>query len=64
MGTLSDPIVGIDLGTSNAVVAHADGAGPARVLADDVGAKIHPSVGGMPQQDVAASRDRLQQLRR
>ena len=42
MEILSDPIVGIDLGTSNAVVAHADGTGPATLLADDAGAKIHP----------------------
>jgi molecular chaperone DnaK len=41
---LSDPIVGIDLGTSNSVVAHADEAGNARVLADEGGYKIHPSV--------------------
>jgi len=32
---LSDPIVGIDLGTSNSVVAHADAAGHVKVLADD-----------------------------
>jgi molecular chaperone DnaK len=41
---LSDPIVGIDLGTSNSVVAHADAAGNVKVLADDSGYKIHPSV--------------------
>jgi molecular chaperone DnaK len=41
---LSDPIVGIDLGTSNSVVAHADDAGVVKVLADDSGYKIHPSV--------------------
>jgi molecular chaperone DnaK len=41
---LNDPIVGIDLGTSNSVVAHADAAGIVRVLADDSGAKVHPSV--------------------
>jgi molecular chaperone DnaK len=41
---LSDPIVGIDLGTSNSVVAHADAAGNVRVLADDAGGKVHPSV--------------------
>ena len=44
MEALTDPIVGIDLGTSNSAVAHANGAGPAQVLADDGGAKIHPSV--------------------
>jgi molecular chaperone DnaK len=44
MEALSDPIVGIDLGTSNSVVAHADGAGPVQVFADDGGYKIHPSV--------------------
>lgn len=41
---MSDPIVGIDLGTSNSVVAHADETGTARVLADEGGYKIHPSV--------------------
>ena len=41
---MNDPIVGIDLGTSNTVVAHADAAGQVRVLADDSGYKIHPSV--------------------
>ena len=41
---MSDPIVGIDLGTSNTVVAHADATGNARVLADEQGFKIHPSV--------------------
>ena len=41
---MSDPIVGIDLGTSNSVVAHADEAGNTRVLADESGYKIHPSV--------------------
>ncbi|MBV8757996.1 MAG: Hsp70 family protein [Deltaproteobacteria bacterium] len=41
---MNDPIVGIDLGTSNTVVAHADAAGQVRVLADDAGYKIHPSV--------------------
>jgi molecular chaperone DnaK len=41
---LTDPIVGIDLGTSNSVVAHADAAGSVTVLADDGGYKIHPSV--------------------
>ncbi|MEO7091946.1 MAG: Hsp70 family protein, partial [Polyangiales bacterium] len=41
---MSDPIVGIDLGTSNSVVAHADEAGNVRVLADEGGYKIHPSV--------------------
>jgi molecular chaperone DnaK len=41
---LSDPIVGIDLGTSNSVVAYADATGSVKVLADDAGAKVHPSV--------------------
>ncbi|HEU0030910.1 MAG TPA: Hsp70 family protein [Kofleriaceae bacterium] len=40
----SDPIVGIDLGTSNSVVAHTDDGGQVHVLADDSGYKIHPSV--------------------
>jgi molecular chaperone DnaK len=41
---VSDPIVGIDLGTSNTVVAHADASGVANVLPDSSGIKIHPSV--------------------
>ena len=41
---MSDPIVGIDLGTSNSVVAYCDATGAVRVLADDSGHKIHPSV--------------------
>ncbi|HUJ58223.1 MAG TPA: Hsp70 family protein [Kofleriaceae bacterium] len=41
---MNDPIVGIDLGTSNAVVGYADDAGTVRVLADESGYKIHPSV--------------------
>ena len=41
---MNDPIVGIDLGTSNSVVAHADAAGAVKVLADEGGAKVHPSV--------------------
>ena len=41
---MADPIVGIDLGTSNTVVAHADDGGTVHVLPDDNGSKIHPSV--------------------
>jgi molecular chaperone DnaK len=41
---VADPIVGIDLGTSNTVVAHADEGGGVRVMADEGGYKIHPSV--------------------
>ncbi len=41
---MSDPIVGIDLGTSNSVVAYSEAAGSARVLADENNYKIHPSV--------------------
>ncbi len=41
---MSDPIVGIDLGTSNTVVAHANDSGTVQVLADGNGFKIHPSV--------------------
>jgi len=41
---VSDPIVGIDLGTSNTVVAACDETGNPQVLADDNGYKIHPSV--------------------
>jgi molecular chaperone DnaK len=41
---VSDPIVGIDLGTSNTVVAYAAETGGVTTLADEAGAKIHPSV--------------------
>ena len=41
---MRDPIVGIDLGTSNSVVAYADEASVVKVLPDDGGYKIHPSV--------------------
>ncbi|MBA3540697.1 MAG: Hsp70 family protein, partial [Deltaproteobacteria bacterium] len=41
---MTDLTVGIDLGTSNSVVAYADGAGKVQVLADDASYKIHPSV--------------------
>ena len=41
---MNDPVIGIDLGTSNTVVAHADETGTARVLSDDAGYKLHPSV--------------------
>ncbi|HSD86727.1 MAG TPA: Hsp70 family protein [Kofleriaceae bacterium] len=42
---MTDPIVGIDLGTSNTVVARADGVtGRVQVLADANGYRIHPSV--------------------
>jgi len=41
---VTDPIVGIDLGTSNTVVACCDDQGQPRVLADDNGYKIQPSV--------------------
>ncbi|MBA3818218.1 MAG: Hsp70 family protein, partial [Deltaproteobacteria bacterium] len=41
---MRDPIVGIDLGTSNSVVAHVDSTGKVGVLADDGGFRIHPSV--------------------
>ncbi len=41
---MNDPIVGIDLGTSNSVVAHADASGIVTVLADEAGGKVHPSV--------------------
>jgi molecular chaperone DnaK len=39
-----DPIVGIDLGTSNSVVAAADDNGDPRVLTDSAGSAIQPSV--------------------
>jgi molecular chaperone DnaK len=41
---VSDHIVGIDLGTSNSVVAVCDQLGTPRVLADDGGYKVQPSV--------------------
>lgn len=41
---MADVIVGIDLGTSNCVVAHRDPGAEVRVLADEAGYKIHPSV--------------------
>ncbi|HEY5945905.1 MAG TPA: Hsp70 family protein, partial [Kofleriaceae bacterium] len=41
---MTDPIIGIDLGTSNTVVAHANETGQVQVLADANGFKIHPSV--------------------
>lgn len=41
---MRDPIIGIDLGTSNTVSAFADPSGAVKVLADDAGYKIHPSV--------------------
>ncbi len=41
---MSDPIVGIDLGTTNSVVAVCDSTGAPRVLPDERGTKIHPSV--------------------
>jgi molecular chaperone DnaK len=41
---VTDPIVGIDLGTSNTVVAHTGPQGVVAVLADANGFKIHPSV--------------------
>jgi len=41
---VSDPIVGIDLGTSNTVVAHAGDPGNVQILGDANGYKIHPSV--------------------
>ena len=41
---MSDPIIGIDLGTTNSVAARCDEAGVPQVLADDRGNKIQPSV--------------------
>ena len=40
----NDPIIGIDLGTSNTVAAFADTGNSVKILADDAGYKIHPSV--------------------
>ncbi|HUQ03110.1 MAG TPA: Hsp70 family protein [Kofleriaceae bacterium] len=41
---MADPIVGIDLGTTNSVVAVCDQSGAPRVMSDERGTKIHPSV--------------------
>jgi molecular chaperone DnaK len=41
---MADPIVGIDLGTTNSVVAVCDQGGAPRVMSDERGTKIHPSV--------------------
>jgi len=41
---VTDPIVGIDLGTSNSVVAYADTENNVRVMSDEAGYRIHPSV--------------------
>lgn len=41
---MSETIVGIDLGTTNSVVAHADENGQVNVLADASGHKVQPSV--------------------
>ncbi len=41
---MSDPIVGIDLGTTNSVVSVCDASGQPKVLTDQRGTKIHPSV--------------------
>jgi molecular chaperone DnaK len=41
---VADPIVGIDLGTSNSVVAVCDQGGNVKVLSDDAGFKVQPSV--------------------
>jgi molecular chaperone DnaK len=40
----TDPVIGIDLGTTNSVAARCDDTGTPMVLADDKGGKIHPSV--------------------
>ena len=39
----TDPIVGIDLGTTNSLVAYCDDAGP-RILVDEAGRALLPSV--------------------
>ena len=39
----TDPIVGIDLGTTNSLVAYCDDAGP-RILMDEAGRALLPSV--------------------
>jgi molecular chaperone DnaK len=44
MAAVRDPIVGVDLGTSNTVIAACDDGGAPQVLADDHGATIQPSV--------------------
>jgi molecular chaperone DnaK len=41
---MSDRVIGIDLGTTNSVVSHADEAGTVTVITDENGARIVPSV--------------------
>ena len=41
---MSDPIVGIDLGTTNSLVAYCDESGPRVLPVDDLGTEVMPSV--------------------
>src|SRR5258708_20595032 len=41
---MTPPVIGIDLGTTNSVVAYADEAGIVTVIADENGDRIVPSV--------------------
>jgi molecular chaperone DnaK (HSP70) len=41
---MSVPVIGIDLGTTNSVVAYADESGTVTVIADENGDRIIPSV--------------------
>ena len=56
--TPSDPIVGIDLGTTNSLVAYCDERGP-RVLEDDEGGRLLPSVVRFLSDDVIVGRKAL-----
>ena len=53
-----DPIVGIDLGTTNSLVAYCDDRGP-RVLEDSSGNRLLPSVVRFLQEDVIVGREAL-----
>ena len=56
----TDPIVGIDLGTTNSLVTYCDDHGP-RVLEDSKGARLLPSVVRFLESDVVVGREALDQ---
>jgi molecular chaperone DnaK (HSP70) len=56
--TSDDPIVGIDLGTTNSLVAYCDERGP-RVLEDSNGGRLLPSVVRFLDGDVIVGREAL-----
>ena len=56
--TPNDPIVGIDLGTTNSLVAYCDDRGP-RVLEDADGGRLLPSVVRFQDEDVIVGRKAL-----